>query len=184
MDIADWVIIAILLFSAWDGYRTGFVAQVVRLLGTVLAYVSAWQFHAYLTPAIANFLEGSVLKNVHSVTSSPLFVLFGTQPTRTDVASAMGNALAFGIVFYLSLLIIRYVGHLLNAVMSLPVLSLVNRFAGLVAGSVIAIALITVMISILSYVPVSPLKTQIMHSSLVPLFNGPVHELDKIVSRL
>ncbi|MCY0892416.1 MAG: CvpA family protein [Acidibacillus sp.] len=184
LDIADIVIIVIIVFSAWDGYRTGFVVQVVRLLGTVLAYVLAWKFHSILTPTLARWLEGTVLKHIHHVTSSPLFVLFGTQPTRAGIAMAMGSAISFGIVFYLSLFIIRYVGHLLNVVMSLPVLSLINRFAGLVAGAVIAFVLIAVLISILSYVPVAPLKEQIMHSALAPMFQGLVRQLDKIESSL
>lgn len=176
--------IAIVVFSSWEGYRTGFVAQVVRLLGTVIAYISAWKLHAFLTPTIAHWLLATVLKHMRYTPSGPFVVFFGPQPSQGDVATAIASAISFGIVFYLSLLVIRYVGYMLNTVMSLPVLSFVNRLAGLAAGFAIAIALIAVLLSILSYVPASPLKEQLAHSKLVPMFKVPVRQLDKIESTL
>ena len=93
------------------------------------------------------------------------------------IALAIANALSFGITFYVSLLLIRYLGHMLNALFSLPVLSFVNRIAGLLAGAVVAFLLIAVLINFGSFLPASPIKTQIQHSSLAPVFKQPVQEL-------
>ncbi len=180
MDIADWVIVAVLLFSAWDGYRTGFVAQLVRLFGTVIAYVSAWQFHGLLTPTLDHWLRATVLKHIHSPSVVPALGLFNTGNTVGTLAQAIASALSFGIVFYISLIVIRYAGHLLGTVFSLPVLSFVNRVTGLAAGVVVAFLLIAVLISVASYLPMSPVKTQIRHSALAPMFRQPVRELVKI----
>ncbi len=180
MDIADWVIVAILVFSAWDGYRTGLVAQLVRFLGTVLAYVSAWQFHGLLTPTLDHWLRATVLKHMHSSSLMPALSLFNTGNTVGTLAQAIASALSFGIVFYVSLIIIRYAGHLLGAVFSLPVLSFVNRVAGLATGVVIAFLLIAVLLSVASYLPMSPVKTQISHSALAPMFRQPIRALIKI----
>lgn len=184
MDIADWVIVAILLFSAWDGYRTGLVSQLVRFLGTVIAYVSAWQFHGLLTPTLERWLRATVLKHMHTPSAAPALNLFNTGNTMGTLAFAIASALSFGIVFYISLVIIRFAGHLLGALFSLPVLSFVNRLAGLAVGVVIAFLLIAVLISVASYLPMSQVKTQIHHSALAPLFRQPVKEFVKIAGGL
>ncbi len=185
MDIADYVILVVLLFSAWDGYRTGLVKQLVRLTGTILAYVVAWQFHGILTPIVDHWLLGTVFKHVHSLSSAsiPIVGLLGsgtTIPTVATIAKAVANALSFGVVFYVALIVIRYLGHLLNTLFSLPVLSFVNRVAGLVAGAVVAFMLIAVLINVASYLPASPIKAQIKQSSLAPMFQEPVKELAHI----
>lgn len=191
MDLADYVILAILVFSLWDGYRTGFVKQLVRLFGTVIAYIAAWQFHGLLTPWLHHLLATTLFKHAvgttgtvsHARVPAPLFGLLGTTPGTLlpipMLIETIANALSFGIVFYVSLLLIRYVGHLLNSVFSLPVLSFVNRVMGLVAGGIVAYLLVAVVLNVASFLPTSPVRAQIIHSSLAPMFRGPVQQLEK-----
>ena len=180
MDIADWVILAVLLFSAWDGYRTGLITQLVRLLGTVLAYIAAWQFHGVLVPPLKKWLLENVLKNVHSLKDVPIVNLLSSGGTVNQLGATIANVLAFSVVFYISLLLIRYLGHLLNSVFHLPGLSFFNRMAGLTAGVVVAVLLIAVLIDFAAYIPVPQLKAQINHSTLSPMFKQPIVELAKL----
>ena len=184
MDIADYIILAILVFSAFDGYRTGFVTQLVRLFGTMLAFVAAWQFHGLLTPAIAGFVRRALTTGVHKAQNAPLLGLFGGTSTVAGAASAIAGVVAFAIVFYVSLILIRYAGHLLNAVMSLPVLSLVNRLAGLVAGVGVAFLLIAVLINVSLFLPYPSVRQQVHQSSLAPIFQIPVRQLQKLEGNL
>lgn len=180
MDIADYVILLVLLFSAWDGYRTGIIAQMVRLLGTVIAYVAAWQFHAWLVPIVTPWIKGYVIHGAVSLRNIPLVgTLTGTNNVQSAV-TAIAGAISFGIVFYVSLLLIRYLGHLLNALFSLPVLSLVNRMVGLIAGASVAFVLIAVLLSVATYIPSVPVKQEIRHSALAPMFEGPVMTLEHL----
>jgi len=191
MDIVDYVMLAILLFSLWDGYRTGLIKQLVRLFGTVVAYFAAWQWHGLLTPWLDHLLLTTLFKHanqnittaVQSSIPAPLFGLLGTHHGSllpiSMLVQTIASALSFGIVFYISLIIIRYLGHLLNSVFSLPVLSFVNRVTGLFAGGVVAYLLIAVCLNVASYLPTSPIRSQILSSSLAPLFRQPVHQLEQ-----
>lgn len=180
MDIADYVILLILLFSAFDGYRTGFVAQLVRIFGVVLAYVTAWKFHDVLTPAVEGSVRPLVTRNLHTFGSVPFFGSLDTGSSVTQIAHTIAGGVSFGIVFIASLILIRFLGRLLSALMSLPVLSLFNRMGGLVAGVVVAFMLVAVLINVAAYVPLPSLKTQIRHSSLAPMFRQPVQQLERI----
>lgn len=184
MDIADYIILGVLVFSAFDGYRTGFVAQLVRLFGTIVAYIAAWQFHGVLTPVIEGFVRHTLLNGHHAVQNAPLLRLFGGAAAISRASTAISGVIAFAIVFYLALIVIRYAGHLLGAVMSLPVLSLVNRVAGMAAGVVVAFLLIAVLINVSMFLPYTPVRQQVHRSVLAPLFQAPVHELQKLEGNL
>lgn len=191
MDVVDYVILIILLFSLWDGYRTGFVKQLVRLFGTVVAYVAAWQFHGLLTPWLDHVLLTTLFKHAGASVSktvqaipAPLFGLLGTSSSSSLLpipllVKTIASALSFGIVFYVSLIVIRFLGHLLNSVFSLPILSFVNRVAGLAAGGVVGYLLIAVALSVVSFLPASPVRAQVTHSALAPMFRQSVTQIEK-----
>ena len=180
MDVADYVILVILLFSAFDGYRTGFVAQLVRLFGTVAAYVIAWKFSYLVKPAVMGFVRHNVMKGVHSTASIPILGAFDSGGTVAQLTNTIAGGLAFGIVFFAALIAIRFLGRLLGAVMSLPVLSFVNRVTGLCAGVVVAFLLIAVLINVAEYVPAPQIRQQIRHSALAPAFSQPVRQLERM----
>nr|NNM89861.1 CvpA family protein [Bacilli bacterium] len=180
MDVVDWIIVAILLFGAWEGYRTGFIRQIVRLFGTLIAYVAAWQLGSFVSPYLYPFVHGTLLKNVKQTTNIPIVGMLATGSTVTSVAHAISGALAFGITFFIVLILVRYLGRLLSAVFSLPVLNFANRVIGLLVGGVVAALLIAVLINVGSYLPASSLKTQLSHSLLAPLFAQPVATLAKM----
>ncbi|MCY0875163.1 MAG: CvpA family protein [Firmicutes bacterium] len=192
MDIADYIILAILLFSLWDGYRTGFIRQLVRLFGTVVAYFAAWQFHGLLTPFLDHLLLTTVFKHAgtavnHSIRQAipaPLLGLLGVPTNQVLVpipmlVKAIASALSFGIVFYLALIVVRFLGGFLNSIFSLPILSFVNRLGGLAAGAVVAYLLIAVALSVVPFLPTSPVRTQVQDSALAPMFKQPVTQLEK-----
>lgn len=180
MDIADYIIVVLLFFSAWDGYRTGFVAQLVRIFGTVLAYVAAWQLHALLTPTIDQWLAHTVLKGVRSPQSIPVVNLFGAGPTVPSLTAAIAGVLSFGVVFFAALLVIRYLGAVLNRIVKLPVLSFLNRTLGLASGVIVAFLIIAVLLDVAAYLPASSVKSQIVHSALAPLFRAPLDQLARM----
>ncbi len=180
MDIADWIILAILLFSAWEGYRTGFVRQLVRLSGTLVAYVAAWQLSPFVSPYLDTWVTQVLLKNIHSASAIPIVGMLSTGSNVAAVAKAIAGALAFGLVFFVALLLVRYLGHLLNAVFSLPLLSWINRLLGLAAGVVVAFLILAVLIDVGTYLPASAVKTQIRQSALAPMFTQPVQELARM----
>jgi uncharacterized membrane protein required for colicin V production len=179
VDAADYVILAVLAFGAFDGYRSGFVRQLVRLFGTVVAYVAAWKFSFVLMPFATHFVSTTLLRNANAKSIEPVLGLFGGD-TTANVSHAIAQALAFGAVFVIALILVRYLGHLLNALMHLPLLSQLNRMLGLVAGLVVAFVVLAIAINVVAYIPSPLLKSQIRHSSLAPVFSAPVAQLTRI----
>ncbi|GMA56308.1 hypothetical protein GCM10025858_08110 [Alicyclobacillus sacchari] len=70
---------------------------------------------------------------------------------------------------------------LLDALFSLPVLSFVNRLAGMIAGVALAIIFVYVIGLILHYVNTPSIQHQVNHSAIVHWLNSP--SLNQAVSR-
>ncbi|MCL6446306.1 MAG: CvpA family protein [Alicyclobacillus sp.] len=150
MDLLDYIIIAVVALGGWNGYRTGLFRQITRLFGAVIAYfVSLW-----LKPYIAPIIQG-----MHIVPQQP-------GPLGAMLGSLSG-AIAFAVVFVVSFLLLRYAAGLLDALFSLPVISTVNRLAGLVAGLILALLFVYVVTLILHYIKDPQLHRQLHNSSIV-----------------
>lgn len=156
MDALDWILLAVVALGAWNGYRTGFVRQITRLFGAVIAYaVSLW-----LRPHLSPIIEKMHILPEHS---------------QGMVGTVLGNfsgAVAFTLVFIVTFFLLRYAAGLIDALFSLPVLSSFNRLVGLVAGVLLAIIFVYVGTAILHYINDPKLQVQLAHSVIVQWLNG------------
>ncbi len=158
MDLVDLIIVLIVALGGWNGYRTGLFRQITRLFGTVLAYLISVWLRPYVAPVIRSWLP------VHSQTSSPgLFA---------PVLGSMYDAVAFAGIFIVSYLLLRYAAGLLDTLFSLPVLSTVNRLAGLAAGLALAIAFVYVAGLVAHYINNPRLQTQLNNSVIIQWLNA------------
>ncbi|WAH38407.1 CvpA family protein [Alicyclobacillus dauci] len=135
--VLDIIFIAVIALGAINGYRLGFVRQVTRLFGAVIAYFVSYWLRPYVAP---------VVENMH---------LFSHLPQSAVANTLFGNlsgAIAFGVVFIVTFLLLRYAAGLIDALFSLPVLSFVNRTVGLVAGVALAVIFVYVVSLIMHYV--------------------------------
>lgn len=151
IDTLDLIFAAIVLLGAINGYRIGFVRQVTRLFGAVIAYFVSYWLRPYIAPVIRN------LHIENHVKSSGVASL---------VLGDLSGAIAFGLVFLVTFLLLRYAAGLLDALFSLPVLSLVNRLVGLVAGVLLSAIFVYVVALILHYVNTPVIQHQVAHSAL------------------
>lgn len=154
MNLVDLIIIVIVALGGWNGYRTGLVRQVTRLFGVVIAYfVSLW-LRPYVAPVIA-----PVVNRAHWTPSQtgPMHYLLGD----------FSGAIAFAGVFIITFLLLRFGAGLVDALFRLPVLSLFNRMAGLIAGLVLSIVFVYVASLVAHYVNSPPLQKQLNHSTVV-----------------
>ncbi|MCL6454419.1 MAG: CvpA family protein [Alicyclobacillus sp.] len=154
MDTLDWVIVAIVVLGGWNGYRIGLFRQVTRLFGAVLAYGLAIWLRPYLMPVISHLLQGAHL-----------------QPPRDSVLSLfLGNvsgAISFTVLFLVAFVLLRYCAGLVDALFSLPILSTLNRLAGLAAGLILALLLVYVASLVARYVSNPWLQHELAQSSIV-----------------
>ncbi len=141
---------AVVALGGWNGYRQGLFKQITRLFGVVISYAISMWLRPYVSPVIAN-----------------LHIL----PKQTGLlGSILGNltdAVSFALVFVVTLVLLRYVVSLVDTLFSLPLLSTVNRLAGLIVGLVLAVVFVYVATLILHYIQDPPLQKQLKHSEIV-----------------
>ncbi|EJY56295.1 Colicin V production protein [Alicyclobacillus hesperidum URH17-3-68] len=167
-DVLDLIFAAIIVLGAINGYRLGLIRQVTRLFGAIIAYFVSYWLRPYVAPVIAHLHIGTQVQEKGGIAS----LLF----------SNLSGAIAFGLVFILTFLLLRYAAGLLDALFSLPVLSFVNRLAGLIAGVALAIIFVYVIGLILHYVNTPSIQHQVNHSAIVHWLNSP--SFNQAVSRL
>jgi uncharacterized membrane protein required for colicin V production len=150
----DLILVIIILLGALNGYRTGFIRQVLRLFGGVIAYFVSWWLRPYLIPLVSPFVQkwGILPKN-------------GTVLAQTTYGGLSG-AIAFGLVFIVSFLMFRYAAALIDAVFRLPILSFINRVCGLAAGILLSLIFVDVALYVLSEIHTNTLTYQMQHSML------------------
>lgn len=158
MNVVDLVIFVILIVGGWNGYRTGLVRQVTHVFGIVIAYVLAVWLRPYIVPVIE-----PMLKKIH-----------WSQPLHSPFHFLLGNLsgmVAFAAVFVVAFVGLRLVGGLVEALFHLPVLSTLNRLAGLVAGLILALVLIYVAVLVVQYINAPGLQAALGNSAVVQWFN-------------
>ncbi len=150
MNTLDYIMIGLVLLGGWNGYRAGMVKQLTRLFGVVIAYALARYLRPYLTP---------VLEQMHIITQpqGAIGLLFGN----------VDGAIAFGIIFIVAWLLLRYGAGLLDTLFHLPGLSLLNRLAGFIIGLVIVIVFLYIASLLAQYIPSPALQTALKHSYFV-----------------
>lgn len=155
-DLLDLIFVAVFFLGGLNGYRLGFIRQVTRLFGAVIAYFVSYWLRPYVAP---------VIRQLH----------LPAQP-QTGMASLLvgdlSGAIAFGLVFLLTFLLLRYAAGLLDALFSLPVLSFVNRVVGLVGGVALSVVFVYIACLILHYVNAPSIQHQVAHSSIFHWLTG------------
>ncbi|MCL6632305.1 MAG: CvpA family protein [Alicyclobacillus herbarius] len=154
MDMLDLIIGIVVLLAAWKGYQQGLFREVMRLVGVGVAYVGALWLRPYIAP---------ILAQTHWIphTSTP-----GIGQWLGDANSALAFFLAFVVIF----VVVRVLIGFLDTVFRLPVLSQLNRLAGLVASVVFALAVMYVLTLVLHYVPNSRVQQQLNQSKIASWF--------------
>ncbi len=159
LDLLDLIIVGIIALGGWNGYRTGLIRQIMRLFGAVIAYFLSLWLKPYVAPTVATFLQRHYTAGN---TSGVLGLYLGD----------LSGAIAFGLVFVVTFLLLRYAIGLVDALFQLPILSTVNRLAGLVVGLILAIVFVFVATLVAGYVNNDWLQTQLHNSSFVHWLNA------------
>lgn len=148
-----------------NGYRLGFVRQVMRLFGGVIAYLVSYWARPYVAPAIAHL----------GIRSGK-----APSPLASFVLGNLSGAISFAIVFLVVFLMLRYAAGLVDALFSLPVLSGLNRLAGLLAGLLLAGVFVYVIALVLPYVRAPAIERQVARSAICRTLDN--HSFDRAVA--
>jgi uncharacterized membrane protein required for colicin V production len=152
----DWLLAVFLLLSALNGWRSGMVRQIVSLVSLFLAYFIAKSFYKLLLPLVSTFIPVPKM-----APDNPLRLIPGL-----DMEGNLHGAIAFLILFVLAFLALRVLGSILDLLAKLPGLSLVNRFAGLVVGFVLAVVVAAIIVNVIALLPYEGVQNAMTHSQL------------------
>lgn len=206
----NWLLIIVLLiifFSVWRGWRLGLLRVLYSLVSVVLVIILV----AYAAPYISNFLknntslysivqekslehfeqridnasegdsENPTLTEIIGNLSLPQTVTsylgttsnekngVATQTVKEALAESMANNAATlilgGISFFaaliLVLILVRLIGHVLDIVNHIPVLSGINRFLGLFAGGFEGLILVWLLMMVILLLSGTGVNTQL-----------------------
>jgi len=134
--IVDLVLVLILAFSVLNGYMRGFILTAASLAGIVIGWVVgrgvAGAFSAkfdakFITPIISDALPASA-ETIPEVVSD----------TAHSAVSSVTGFISYGILFIiaatLSYALVLGIGKVADRLFDLPVLSLLNKIGGVLAG--------------------------------------------------
>ncbi len=164
MNIVDLAIVIIVAIGGWNGYRTGLVRQVTRLFGVVIAYLLSLWLRPYLLPVITPLLKNSRWAPPQG---SPFHYMLG----------GLSGMVSFAVIFVIVYILLRFAAGLVDALFHLPVLSTLNRLAGLAAGLILSIVFVYVAVLVLQYVNSPSLQTSLDGSQIVQWMN--IHQTIK-----
>ncbi|WP_157213443.1 CvpA family protein [Paenibacillus senegalensis] len=159
MNIVDWLIVGVVIFSFALGYRRGLVAQLLSVVGIIAALLAAFFLYRYLSPYIALLIPLETL--AQNTDYEFLFAHF-------QVFQVIYNVLAFAILFFVVRIGIAILKHFLNVVVKAPGLNLLNRWGGVLFALLEALLLTTLAIYIVMVLPSNSLQYALGDSVLVP----------------
>ena len=140
----DILIIIILGFFTFNGFRNGFIKEAARILGMVSGYITANNFYDDLMP----FLE------IHI-----------SNPNILTVVSYL-------CVFCVTLVIINTLAMLLQKIFELILLGWLNRLLGTLLGLIKGILVVSIIIFILeiAFNAAAPLRSVVLEAALALVF--------------
>ncbi|NRD76058.1 CvpA family protein [Bacillus sp. BRMEA1] len=151
----DLAIILILIIGFFVGLRRGFILQLIHLTGFIIAYVVAYLYYGQLAPKLTlwipypNFGNNSMLK---ILTES------------SNMETAFYRAIAFAIIFFAVKILLQIVGSMLDFIANLPILRILNIWAGGILGFLEVYLIIFILLYIGALVPIEIFQTQLDHS--------------------
>ena len=174
MNWLDWLILAILAFSAAQGMRYGLVGSMAKLAGILVGFGAAITYYrdlaAYLT--VQWNLEEKILPLAKKLLGF-WFPLKSTAPDKIvttgssaagqlypfsdyadyaagALASTMLNALCFLALLIVVVWAVNLAGFILNRIASIAFLGPFNRLGGLLFGSVKGLVLVMIVLTLMS----------------------------------
>lgn len=154
------LIILILLANAlYTGARRGLVLQVIYTIGYFVAYIFARLFYKGLAPHL------ELLVPYPSANEGSNFAYFDNA-LGLNLDQSFYAGVAFLILLFAGVLIIRILGHFVNYLTFIPIIKQANALSGAVLSFVMAYVAIFLILYLLATVPTQGVQDLLTHSSM------------------
>jgi uncharacterized membrane protein required for colicin V production len=144
LNIIDWIIILLLIGGLAMGYSRGLIRQAVHLASFIAAYILAFKFYDDFAPKLMEWIPLSQFEEYNNFS----FVAEALQVDRLFY-----NAVAFALIFFGTKMGLSLVGNLLHIVASLPGLSILNRWGGLLLGFLEVAFILIIAVNVMAVLP-------------------------------
>ena len=171
----DLILVILLFMGFFVGLRRGFILQLIHLTGFIIAYIVAKMYYNQLAPKLTlwipypNFGNNSSLK-------------FFTDSPQTE--EAFYRAIAFVIIFFAAKIVLQIIASMLDFIARLPILRLLNVWAGGILGFFEVYLLLFLLLFIAALVPVAALQGLMNQSVLANLIVNHTPILSEQIKRL
>ncbi|ATH95469.1 membrane protein [Bacillus glycinifermentans] len=169
----DIIIIVLLLSGLFIGLKRGFIRQFIRLVTFIAAIAVAGIYYRDLAPKL-------------SWIPSPDFT--GGQSALTFINGSIENAyynmIAFLILFFLTIILLRIAASFLDAVAQIPVLKQINQIFGAVLGFAEIYLFIFIVLFVGSLLPIDVLQNMMAHSVLADVIVNKTPYLSNLLKNL
>lgn len=155
MNILDIIVLILLVVSVWRGYRTGLIAQLVRVASFIVSFVVAFMYYRPVAATLAEWIPISSTKTSGS---------FGAVAGFPFMQQALYNIAAFVLLAFAAGLAVRLVGGFLDGVTKLPGLSIVNRIAGAFISVVKNGLILFLILAVASLLPITAMEKTLNES--------------------
>jgi len=155
--MVDLAIIFILAIGFFKGLKRGFILQLFHLVSFIIAYVVANIYYEELAPKLILWIP---------------YPKFGDNLTLKiltnsgDMETAFYRAVAFVIIFFAVKILLQIVGSMLDFIAHLPILKLLNFWAGGFLGFLENYLIIFILLYIAALIPMDMIQNHLNDSIL------------------
>lgn len=154
------LIIILLAYAFYTGYRAGLVMQAIRLVGYIFTFILASRYFDNLSGWLALFIPFPALQ------MDSQLALY-TEQQSFFIENAFYNALTFLAIALLGWLLTNILSALFTKVMYYEVLGLANRLLGGLINFFVVYFIIFMVLFILSLIPVEFIQQQFVNNPLL-----------------
>ncbi|MBS4202659.1 CvpA family protein [Lederbergia citrea] len=147
--MVNLALVILLILGFFIGLRRGFILQLIHMIGFIVSFIVAHMYYEDLAPKLRlwipypDFDTGNTLK----------MVLDGV-----SFDEAFYRAIAFAIIFFAVRIVLGIIGSALDIVASLPVLKLLNVWAGGILGFIETYLFIFIILYIAALLPIPSIQ--------------------------
>lgn len=176
--MADLIILALIAGGTLLGYIRGFVRSAVNLVSFFAAYYLAFKFYDDLAPK---------LKSWFPLTKFESYSHYSFLAEALKVDQVFYNAVAFGVIFFLTKFGLTWVGGFLDLFARLPIVATFNSFGGLLLGFLEVLLITIIAVNVAAVLPWKEANDQLSQSVIanylienVPIVADKLHEIWKM----
>lgn len=153
------IILLVLIYSFYTGFRRGLVMQAVQLIGYILTFILATRFYEPISKYVEMLVPfPSVQQNSD--------LLFYDEAQSFLVDQAFYRAITFVAIWLIGWLVTKFLSLFFTRITYYNVLNYVNHIGGGVVNVLISFVMIYVLLFILSLIPIEFIQQQFVDNPL------------------